>query len=105
MEYQKVINLLDDTANQPSKFWTRNWGKINDESRGTYSKGNQSKFKTSMIRSNLCGYSDAYILVSVTIKIRGEWDNDAAKRAGGRIKGVIFKNCASFTGCISNITK
>ena len=53
----------------------------------------------------LGGYSDAYILVSVTIKIRGEWDNDAAKRAGGRIKGVIFKNCASFTGCISNITK
>ena len=35
MEYQKLINLLDDTANQPSKFWTRNWGKINDESRGT----------------------------------------------------------------------
>ena len=37
MEYQKPINLLDDTTNQPSKFRTRNWNEINDESRGTYS--------------------------------------------------------------------
>ena len=36
MEYQKIANLIDDTSNQPSKFRTRNWVKINDESRGTY---------------------------------------------------------------------
>ena len=52
MEYQKIINLLDDTTNQPSKFRTRNWVEINYESKGSYDKNN-IKFKTSMIRSNL----------------------------------------------------
>ena len=61
MEYQKIINLLDDATNQPSKFRTRNWVEINDESRVTYNYGSDIKFKTSMIRSNLCDYSDAYI--------------------------------------------
>ena len=60
MEYQKIINLLDDTTNQPSKFRTINWVEINDESRGKYDNSH-IKFKTSMIRSNLCDYSDAYI--------------------------------------------
>ena len=36
MEYQKIENLIDDTSNQPSKFRTKNWVEINDESRGTY---------------------------------------------------------------------
>ena len=36
MEYQKIRNLLDNTSNQPSKFRTKNWIEINDESRGTY---------------------------------------------------------------------
>ena len=54
MEYRKIINLLDNTPNQPSKFRTRNWFEINDEAQGTYHFSNQIKFKTSMIRSNLC---------------------------------------------------
>ena len=58
MEYQKIINLLDNTRNQQSKFRTRNWIKINDESRRMYNIRNQIKFKPSMIRSNLCGHSD-----------------------------------------------
>ena len=49
MEHQKTINLLDDTANQPSDFRTRNWVEINDESRGRYDNGN-IRFKTSIIR-------------------------------------------------------
>ena len=49
MEYQKTINLLDDTANEPFKFRTRNWVEINAESRGTFNKSNQIKFKTLMI--------------------------------------------------------
>ena len=65
MEYRKIINLLDDTTNHPSKFRTRNWVKINDESKGRYDNGNL-KFKTSMIRSNLYDYSDSYILVKET---------------------------------------
>ena len=55
MEYQKIINLLDDTTNQPSKFKARTWVGINDESKGKYYNIN-IRFKTSMIRSNLCDY-------------------------------------------------
>ena len=55
------MDLLDDTTN-PS-FRIRNWVEINDESRGTYNASNQIKFKTSVRRSNLCNYSDAYIYV------------------------------------------
>ena len=62
MEYQKIANLLDSTSNQRSKFRTKNWVKINDESRGTYI-GSYIKFKNSMLRSTLCDYADAYILV------------------------------------------
>ena len=51
MEYQKIVNLLENTSNQPSKFRTRNWVEINDESRGTYT-GNSIKIKTTMLRSN-----------------------------------------------------
>ena len=53
MEYQKIINLLGDTANQSSKFRTRNEVEINDESRGTQDANSDIKIKTSMIRSNL----------------------------------------------------
>ena len=78
MEYQKIGNLLGNTSNQPSKFRTRNWVEINDESRGTYTS-NDIKFKTTMLRSNLCDYADAYILVKGTITITGTGDDDAAK--------------------------
>ena len=57
-----------------------------------------------MLRSNLCDYADAYILLKGTIKITGEGNYDAAKRLDERNKGVIFKNCAPFTKCISRIS-
>ena len=102
MEHQKITNLLDSASNQPSKFRTRNWVKINDESRGTYTR-KDIKFKTTMLKSNLCDYADAYILVKGTITITGAGDDAAARRADERNKGVIFKNCAPFTKCISRI--
>ena len=102
MEYQKIANLLNDESNQPSKFRTRNWVEINDESRGTYTS-NDIKFKTTMLRSNLCDYADAYILVNGTITITGARDDTAARQADERDKGVTFKNCAPFTKCISRI--
>ena len=68
MEYQKIANLIDDTSNQPSKFRTRNWVEINDESRGAYNVNSHIKFKTTMLKSSLC-YSDAYILVNGTISV------------------------------------
>ena len=58
MEHQKRANLLDNASNHPSKFRTRNWVEINDESRVTY-KGNDIRFKTTMLRPNLCDYADA----------------------------------------------
>ena len=58
MEYQKIRNLVDDTMNQPSKFRTRNWIEINDETRGKY-WNNNIKLKNSVIRSDLCDFSDA----------------------------------------------
>ena len=61
--------MLENAPNQPSKFRTKNWVEVNDESRGTYNVNSQIKFKTSMLRSSLCGYSDAYILVSATITV------------------------------------
>ena len=58
----KIANLLDNASNQPSKFRTRNWVEINDESKGTYT-GNDIRFKITMLRSNLCDYADVHILV------------------------------------------
>ena len=104
MEHQKITNLLDDNkSNQPSKFRTKNWVEINDESRGTYNVNSQIKFKTTMLKSSLCNYSDAYILVKGTITIEGAGADAAVRQADERDKGVIFKNCAPFTNCISEI--
>ena len=102
MEYQKIANLLDSTSNQPSKFRTGNWVEINDESRGRYTS-NDIKFKTTILRSNLCDYDDADRLLKGTITITGAGNDDAAKLLDERNKGVTFKNCAHFTICISRI--
>ena len=56
-----------------------------------------------MLKSSLCDYSDAHILVKGKITITGEGDDAAARQVDERDKGVVFKNCASFTACISNI--
>ena len=101
MEYQKIGNLLNDESNKPSKFRTRNWVEINDEARGTYSHNKQIKFKTAMLRSSLCDYSDAYILVKGNITVNNTAADDAA--ANNTSKKVIFKDCVPFTNCISKI--
>ena len=101
MEYQKIANLIDNTPNQPSKFRTRNWVEINYESRGAYNVNSQIKFKTTMLKSSLCDYSDAYILVKGTISVNNTAATDAA--ANNTNKKVIFKNCAAFTNCICEI--
>ena len=101
MEYQKIINLLDNTSNQPSKFRTRNWVEINDESRGTYNNNSQIKFKTITLKSSLCDYSDAYILVEGTITVNNTAAADAD--ANNTNKKVIFKNCAPCINWISEI--
>ena len=93
--------MLDNASNQPSKFKTKNLVEINDESRGVYNANSQIKFKTTMLKSSLCDYSDAYILVKGTITVD---DTSAAGAAANNTnKKVIFKNCAPFTNCISEI--
>ena len=104
MEYQKIANLIDDnTLNPPYKFRTRNWVEINDESRGAYNVNSQIKFKTTMLKSSLCEYSDAYILVKGKIRIAGAGADAAPRQPDESDKIVIFKNCAPFTNCISEI--
>ena len=88
---------------QINKFKTENWAEINDESRGAYNVNSQIKFKTTMLKSSLCYYSDAYILVKGKIPITGAGDDVAATQAEERDKGVEFKNCAPFTNCISEV--
>ena len=113
MEYQKILKLLDDTTNQPSKLRTRNWIEIDDESQGDYNDDNNNdnddnnniKFKTTLIRSNLFDYSDPYTRVKRTITVPNTEATGAA--LSNTNKKVVFKNCAPFTSCITgiNITK
>ena len=95
--------MLESKPSQSTKFKTKNWVEIYYHSSGTCNTNSQIKFKSSMLRSSLCDYSDAYRLVSGTIAIAGAGTDDAAKQLNGRSKGVIFKNCAPFTDCISRL--
>ena len=101
MEYQEIINLLGNTPNKPSKFGRKNWIEINDNTRGAYSPNKDIRFKTAMLRSSLCNFSDGNILVKVNITVNNTADAGAA--ANNTNKKVIFKNCAPFTKCISKI--
>ena len=84
MEYQKIVNLFDSTRKQIFKFRTKNWVEINDDPRGTYNTNSQIKFKTTVLKTSLWDYSDAYILVKGTI----------TGRFIGRFLGPLFKKCA-----------
>ena len=101
MEYQNIANLLNDGWNKRSKFKTKNWVGINDDVRGVYSPYKQIRFKTAMLRSSLCDYSDAYIPVKGNITVNNT--ATAGADANNTNKKVIFKNCAPFTDCISKI--
>ena len=93
--------MIDDALNQPSKFKTKNCVEINDESKGTYNFNSEIKFKTTMLKSSLCDYSDAYTLIKGIINVNNTAAVDAD--ANNTNKKVIFKNCTPFTNCISEI--
>ena len=97
METQKIANLLGDADNESWKIATRKWYVINDQNNTDYGEGNEDsttlKFETKVIKSSLCDYSDAYILVTGNITAT---DGDANTK-------VAFKNCAPFTKCITLI--
>ena len=73
MEYQKIIHLLDkldNTSNQPSKFRTKNWIEIDDDRRGTHNANGKIRFKTAMLKnSSLFDYTDAYIHAKGTVTV------------------------------------
>ena len=91
--------MIDDASNQPSKFRTKNWVEINYESTVTHNVNTKIKFKTAMLKSSLCDYGDAYIIVKGTVAVNNTAASDAD--ANNTNKKVIFKNCAPFTNCIS----
>ena len=95
MGTQKIVNLLNDSENESSKFATRKWYIINDQNNGQYGRGNDAtiKYDTKVIKPNLCDYSDGYILMIGGIKIADVDTNT----------NVVFKNCASFTRCVTHI--
>ena len=80
-----------------SKFVTKRWIEINDLSSGQYSSNKNTRFKTSMLRSNLFDYSDAYIVMKGRINVWGTYD------ANKRNKKLTFNNNASFRLCILKI--
>ena len=94
METQKIVNLLNSTNNENSKFATKRWYVIDSESNCNYSHENPIKFLISLLESNLCNYSDAYILI--TGNITAILNNAATQ--------VVFKNCAPFKDCRTEIT-
>ena len=101
MGYQKIANLLNDGSNKPSKFRTRNWVEIKGDVRGIDSSNKKIRFKTATLRSNLCDYSDAYMLVKGNITVN---NTAASVAAANNTNGkVIIKNCTQFTNCISKI--
>ena len=89
METQKIINLLNDSSNEESKFATKKWYVIDSQTtKGKYKEGDTIKFETETIKSNLCDYSDAFILVTGNITVNAANDTD-----------VAFKNCAPSSAC------
>ena len=109
METQKIVNLLNGSDNENSKFATKKWYVIDSESKGNYSHENRIKFLTNSLESNLCDYFDAYILVTGNITVTRAI---AAAAAGGdpqrkqpldAATQVVFKNCAPFKNCRTEI--
>ena len=94
---QKIVNSLDTTFDNKDllKFVTKKWIEVYDQSEKSYNQNKEIRIKTSMLRSDLCGYSDAYIIVKGTITFTNP---DNAKR-----NKATFKNNAPFINCISKI--
>ena len=89
METQKIVNLLNNSGNEYSRFATKKWNIIDSESNGNYSHKNPIKFLTISIESSLCDYSDTYILVTGNINVAG----------GNNNTKVVFKNYSPFRKC------
>lgn len=97
MEHQKIKNLSDDVSKNRPKSQARKWVSINDKSRKNYNSNNEIKFNLLILRSNLCDFDHSYIVVKETIRVKAAVERDRANRQ------LIFKYCAPFTSCISEV--
>ena len=95
--------MLDNTPDQRSKFRTKDWVVINEDSWGKYNTNSETECKTTMLKSRLCDYSDAYVLVKGWITTTGARTDSAARQGDERNERVILKLCALFTDCMSKI--
>ena len=86
METQKIINLLNNSENEYSKFATKKWLLIDSESKSNYSHQNPIRFLINSLESSLCDYSDTYILVTGNIAITG---------SNANTKVAPFENCST----------
>ena len=102
MEYQKITILLGTTFDNVPRFITKKWVEVHDQSGSAedrYKPSKQIRFKTSMLRSDLCDFSDAYIVVKGDISLT----KDADRGFIDINSSLAFKNNAPFTNCISKI--
>ena len=95
--------MLNNTPNQLSKFRKKNWIEINDQLRGVYNVNGDIRLKSTMLKSSFCDYSNACILVEGRITITGAEADAAARQVDKRDKGVVFKDCAPFIRCETEI--
>ena len=103
METQKIVNLLNGSDNETSKFAARKWYVVDSEWKGNYSHPDPIKFLTKSIESSLCDYSDAYVLVTGNIVLKRRNNADTADNALGAIIQVAFKNYAPFEKYLTEI--
>ena len=100
MEYDKINNLLDSESENLSKFVTREYVRVNSLS-NTYNENKSIRFKTPMLRSDLCDYADAYTLVNGTIRVTAAVSANNVRDIKNR--KLILKNNAPFVSCITRI--
>ena len=97
MEFNKINNLLGPANDKVPRFITKKWIEVQSQSGSTYNTSKLIRFKTSMLRSDLCNYSDVYVWVKGKITVTNENDNANFN------KDLTLKNNAPFISCISKI--
>ena len=111
METQKIVNLLNGTENENSKFGTRKWYIIDSETKGNYSPDNKIKFLTNSLESSICDYSDAHILVTGNITVKRiiaaavTGNNPQRKQILNAAAQVVLKKCTPFSECRTEINE
>ena len=97
MEFNKINNLLGPAHDKVPRFITKKWIEVQIQSGNTYNTSKPISFKTSMLRSDLCDYSDAYVWIKGTITVTNPNNNANFDRR------LTLKNNASFISCVSKI--